>query len=257
MPAQWCLRYRCLHDSIKQAIFWAGQTVKADIISMSFGFARDDDAICEAIETVRRQRKHEVIFLASAGNSATDDEGFPARHPEVISVYATNGSGIFSERNPLSTRREAAVLATYGEGVPESLSNDFATAYPERSVCEPGSSVATAVMAAISATMLAYATVLPSLVRLQGPAASTSDRVMRHLWTGKGMEAVLYRLAQESRSQPYCRAVMPARFWKNRSEDLLRYCAIIDALSAIDAKSSRPPPVTSGGTDIPQHSMEG
>lgn len=222
---------------LEQAILWAGQTGKADIILMSFGFANDEQGIREAIETVQKQRKEDIIFLASAGNSSTDDESFPARHPSVISVYATNCYGAFLPSNSASTTNGAAVLGTYGDDIPDSLREEFRTTYPK--VCEPGSSVATAVMAGISATMLAYASVLPSLVPLQGVAASTSHAVLRRLWTTKGMEAMLHRLAQEDQDRPRLKAVKPMWFWKSRPNDTARYCAVFDTLSDIDRRFSR------------------
>lgn len=222
---------------VGQAILWAGQTGKADIISMSFGFPSDDQGIREAIETVQKKRKESIIFLASAGNSSMDDESFPARHPSVISVYATNCHGAFLQSNSASTSNGAAMLGTYGDDIPDSIREEFRTTYPM--VCEPGSSVATAIMAGISATMLAYASVLPSLVPLQGVAASTSNHVLQRLWTAKGMEAMLYRLAQEDIDRPRLKAVKPMWFWKSRPNDTMRYCAICDTLSAIDRRFPR------------------
>ncbi|EJT68504.1 hypothetical protein GGTG_13922 [Gaeumannomyces tritici R3-111a-1] len=217
--------------NIKEAILWAGQAGKADIISMSFGFPSDDQGIREAIETVQKGRNENIIFLASAGNSSTEDESFPARHPSVISVYATNCHGVFLQSNSASTGNGAAVLGTYGDDIPAAIREEFRTTYPK--VCEPGSSVATAIMAGISATMLAYASVLPSLVPFQGVT------VLQRLWTTKGMEAVLYRLAPEDRDRPRLRAVKPMWFWKNRPGDPMRYCAICDALSDIDRRFPR------------------
>ncbi|KAK4233927.1 hypothetical protein C8A03DRAFT_47630 [Achaetomium macrosporum] len=217
--------------NIKEAILWAGQAGKADIISMSFGFPSDDQGIREAIETVQNQRNENIIFLASAGNSSTDDESFPARHPSVISVYATNCHGVFLQSNSASTSNGAAVLGTYGDDIPAAIREEFRTTYPR--VCEPGSSVATAIMAGISATMLAYASVLPSLVSLQGVT------VLQHLWTTKGMEAMLYRLAPEDRDRPRLRAVKLMWFWKNRPDDASRYFAICDALWDIDRRLPR------------------
>ncbi|KAL8418730.1 hypothetical protein RB594_002080 [Gaeumannomyces avenae] len=217
--------------NIKEAILWAGQAGKADIISMSFGFPSDDQGIREAIDTVQKGRDGNIIFLASAGNSSAEDESFPARHPSVISVYATNCHGVFLQSNSASTSNGAAVLGTYGDDIPAAIREEFRTTYPK--VCEPGSSVATAIMAGISATMLAYASVLPSLVPLQ------EVTVLQRLWTTKGMEAVLYRLAPEDRDHPRLRAVKPMWFWKNRPDDHMRYCAICDVLSDIDRRFPR------------------
>ncbi|SPQ27138.1 eb9e5973-4242-4e07-a02c-a10ffa8441c9 [Thermothielavioides terrestris] len=219
--------------NVKEAILWAGQAGRADIISMSFGFPRDDPGIREAIETVQKQRNEEVIFIASAGNSSTDDESFPARHPSVISVYATNSHGTFLQSNPVSTSNGADILGAYGDDIPDAIREEFRTTYPK--VCQPGSSVATAVMAGISATMLAYADVLPSLVPFQREAAA----VLQCLRTTKGMEALLFRLAPNDRDHPRLRAVNPMWFWKNRSDDTMRYNAISEALWDIHRRLPR------------------
>ncbi|KAI0878595.1 hypothetical protein GGS24DRAFT_443418 [Hypoxylon argillaceum] len=224
-------------ENIKKAILWAGQTGNADIISMSFGFPDDDKGIRDAIETVYKNRGEDVIFFASAGNSSTDDESFPARHPHVISVYATNCYGTFLRSNSASTTNGAAVLGTYGDDIPDFIREEFSTTYPK--VCQPGSSAATAIMAGIGATMLLYASVLPLLVPLQGMVASTSNRVLKHLRTAKGMEAMLNRLAQRDFDHPRLKAVNPIWFWKDKPSDIQRYFAIIDALSDVDRRSPR------------------
>jgi subtilisin family serine protease len=204
---------------------------------MSFGLPTDDERIRDAIDTVQKNRKEDIIFLASAGNSSTDNESFPARHPSVISVYATNCHGSFLQSNSTSIANGAAVLGTYGDDIPDDIRNEFSTTYPN--ICKPGSSVATAIMAGISATMLAYGTALPLLVPLQGLAASTSNHVLQRLWTTKGMEAVLYRLAQKNMDNPRLNAVKPMWFWKSRPNDTVRYCALCDTLSDIDRRYPR------------------
>lgn len=193
---------------------------------MSFGFAYDDQGIREAIETVQKERHEDIIFFASAGNSSTDDESFPARHPAVISIYATNRHGTFLPSNSASTTNGAPVLGTYGDDIPDYIREEFKTTYPD--VCQPGSSVATAIMAGISATMLIYTTILPSLVSLQGQPASSAFQRLR---TTKGMERILYRLVQQVPEHPQLNAVKPAWFWKSRPNDMGRYMAFCDALA--------------------------
>ncbi|KAK1236933.1 hypothetical protein MKX08_007881 [Trichoderma sp. CBMAI-0020] len=216
--------------NIKKAILWAGQIGKADIIFMSFGFPNNDQGIREAIEKVQKERQDNIIFLASAGNSSIDDESFPARHPAVISVYATNCNGDFLQSNAKSTSNSAAVLGTFGDDIPSSIQEEFSSTYPK--ICEPGSSVAAVVMAGISATMLIYTAILPRLISLQGKA-STSDNILQRLRTTKGMEAALDRLAPKDDDYPRRRAVNPIWFWK-KSTDLARYAAIFDTLSKLD-----------------------
>ncbi|KAH8125516.1 hypothetical protein LI328DRAFT_167335 [Trichoderma asperelloides] len=218
------------------AILWAGRTGKADIISMSFGFPYDDQTIREAIETVQKERQEEIIFLASAGNSSTDDESFPARHSAVISVYATNCYGAFLQSNSASISNGAAVLGTYGDDLPDFIREEFSNTYPE--ACQPGSSVATAIMAGISATMLAYTTALPSIVPFQGILASTCSNVLQRLRTTKGMEEVLCRLVRQDLDHQRLKAVNPRWFWKSRPTDVDRYIAICDTLRNLDGRFS-------------------
>lgn len=222
---------------IEKAILWASRTGKADIISMSFGFSSDDPSIREAIETVHKERQEDIIFLASAGNSSTDDESFPARHPTVISVYATNCHGAFLQSNSKSISNGAAVLGTYGDDIPDFIREEFSTTYPE--VCQPGSSVATAIMAGISATMLAYTTVLPSIVPFQGTLASTCNDVLQRLRTTKGMEEVLCRLVRQDLDHQRLKAVNPRWFWKSRPTDVARYMAICDTLTNLNGRFPR------------------
>jgi subtilisin family serine protease len=222
---------------LKKAILWASRTGKADIISMSFGFPNDDRKIREAIETVQKERHEDIIFLASAGNSFTDDESFPARHPAVISVYATNSHGTFLQSNSASISNGAAVLGTYGDDIPDYIREEFRATYPD--VCQPGSSVATAIMAGISATMLAYAAVLPSIVPFQGTLDETNKDILRRLRTTKGMEEVLHRLVRQDPDHQRLRAVNPSWFWKSRRTDFDRYVAICDTLRNLDGRFPR------------------
>lgn len=224
---------KSLTQAAAQAILWAGQPGKADIIFTSFGISRKDEGgIGEAIEFVERERKEDIIFLASAGNSDTDDENFPACHPSVVAVYATDKHGVPLLSNAVSPGQNTWVLGTYGDS-PDSLRNEFAVPYP--GICEAGSSIATAAMAGISAAMLAYATVLPSLVELR------CNHVLKRLWTTKGMEALLYRLAPESKAHPWLRAVKPPVFWKNKSDDSMRHCVFIDTQSEVERLFPRRP----------------
>ncbi|KAK4118024.1 hypothetical protein N657DRAFT_554812, partial [Parathielavia appendiculata] len=212
-------------ENICKAILWAGKPGRADIIFTSFGVSRKDQGgIGEAIEAVERERREDIIFLASAGNSDTDDESFPACHASVIAVYATDKHGAPLSSNAASPGQSSWVLGTYGEP-PDSLRAEFASLYT--GICEAGSSIATAAMAGISATMLAYATALPSLVEIP------CNHVLKRLRTTKGMEALLCRLAPQSKAHPWLRAVKPPVFWKNKPGDSMRLCAFIDTQAEV------------------------
>ncbi len=96
-------------------------------------------------------------------------------------------------------------------------------------------------MAGISAAMLAYATVLPSLVEMR------SNHVLKRLWTTKGMEAFLCRLAPNSER---LRAVKPPVFWKNKSDDALRHCVFIDTQSEVERLFPRRPRAPAKNTGL-------
>lgn len=199
----------------------------------SFGTSRKDEGgIGEAIEAVERNRNGDIIFLASAGNSDAEEESFPACHASVVAVYATDEYGAPLPSNPVSPGDKTCVLGTYG-GPPDSLCEEFAHQYPQ--ICRAGSSIATAAMAGISAVMLAYAAVLPSLVELR------CNQALKRLWTCKGMEKLLYRLAPESKAHPWLRTVKPPVFWKTKSDDLARYCVFNDTQTDVERLFPRRP----------------
>ncbi|CAH0023172.1 unnamed protein product [Clonostachys rhizophaga] len=114
-------------DNIKEAITWAGIKEKVDIISMSFGIESGDDSVREihnAITIVNTERKGQVIFLAAASNdSSYQFDMFPARHPCVISIHATNEKGVFIF-NPSTPD---CILGTFSEGLKENAftANEF------------------------------------------------------------------------------------------------------------------------------------
>jgi hypothetical protein len=90
---------------------------------MSFGLEEDDDKVAEiskAIEKVAYERGGEVIFLAAASNdSSIQTNMFPARHPSVIPIHATNSKGTFIF-NPSTSD---TILGTFGEGIPDYVSS--------------------------------------------------------------------------------------------------------------------------------------
>ncbi|KAL8371262.1 hypothetical protein RB595_001210 [Gaeumannomyces hyphopodioides] len=114
-------------ENIRKAILWAGQPSRADIIMMSFGISRTDEGgVGEAIEAIEKERKENIIFLASAGNSDTDDESFPACHSSVVAVYATDKHGTPLSSNAMPSHPQSSwVLGTYGD-LPDSLRGEFA-----------------------------------------------------------------------------------------------------------------------------------
>ncbi|KAH6989088.1 hypothetical protein BKA56DRAFT_575051 [Ilyonectria sp. MPI-CAGE-AT-0026] len=176
-------------DNIAEAIRWAGRE-GADIISISFGFPREHKGITQAIQEVSA-RDGGVVFLASAGNSAYEDEAFPARHPAVISIYATNRYGTFVESNSRRPGNGNNIFGTFSDDITSNINSEFDEAY--RGVCQPGSSVSTAVAAGMAAIMLAYVAVLPKLI--PSPPSNETLRVLRRVHDSQGMTAVFRAMA--------------------------------------------------------------
>ncbi|KPM39540.1 hypothetical protein AK830_g7031 [Neonectria ditissima] len=213
-------------DNIAEAIRWAGDQ-GADVISMSFGFPRDHEGISRAIQEVT-SRDGGAVLLASAGNSADEAEAFPARHPAVISIYATNRHGTFLEFNSRRPNNGTHILGTFGDGIPPAISSEFEREY--RDVCQPGSSVATAVAAGMAAIMLAYIAVLPEII--PSPPSNQMLRALRRARDSRGMVAAFRAMAQE---MPDGRLfVNPVQFWRVKNTDEARYHAMSSHLWDVD-----------------------
>lgn len=139
-------------ENVTQAISWACSEWKVDIISMSFGYAKDQPNIRRAIRNATADRDDSILFFAAASNyGANEKEMFPARLESVISMRATNGTGEFAEFNPPCGLTEGKVLGTLGVDVScVGLSKDGEEVY------QSGTSVATAVAVGIAALLLEY-----------------------------------------------------------------------------------------------------
>ncbi|KAM5521688.1 putative subtilisin [Fusarium oxysporum f. sp. phaseoli] len=209
-------------DQIAQAIRWAGLEAEADIISMSFGFPRDDDAISAAIEDVERNR--DITFLASAGNNAAyQREAFPARHRSVISIRATDCQGTFNASNPPITDRSTFVLGTFGDNLPTRLNDEITKRFGPH-ICHPGSSIATAVAAAISASTIAYAEVLSTVLPIP-----TEQSPVKCLKRTEGMRRLLEKMAPDQTG--HNRFINPIWFWSEKADAWRAWAAMYDAVS--------------------------
>lgn len=83
--------------------------------------------------------------------------------------------------------------------------------------------------------MLAYGTVLPSLVKFEGRASDAS--VFKRLWESKGMEALLYKMSKDQPERKWF--VDPIAFWMRKSDDHSRYSAIHDCMWDYQLKLQR------------------
>src|SRR5437762_604440 len=124
-----------------QAISWASREWKADIISMSFGYADEQQCISRAIRGALHERDDSILFFAAASNyGANDKEMFPASHDSVISIRGTNSNGDFEDFNPPRNQSGEAVFGTLGLDVPSAWLSDH-----EDEIYKSGTSIATAV----------------------------------------------------------------------------------------------------------------
>ncbi|KAL6695291.1 peptidase S8/S53 domain-containing protein [Trichoderma pleuroticola] len=206
---------------VAQGIRWAALEQNADIISMSFGFPASDieayKQISEAIEEVKMKRDGQIIFLASAGNSGVyEDETFPATHPFVISIRATNSSRQFMNTNPRNRSGDGVAFGAIGDDLPLHL-RDFR---PEVSL--PGTSAATAVAAGTAAIMLTYVQILPHLLEME------LDEILKQLWTTEGMRKMFMKISDDMAQQQ--RFLNPVKFFLDKPNPFRRYCAIVECL---------------------------
>ena len=191
-------RYRILPDGLLagmltkfQAISWASKEWKADIISMSFGYAEEQQCISRAIRRALCERDDSILFFAAASNyGANDKEMFPARHDSVISMRGTNSNGNFEDFNPPRNWNEETVFGTLGLDVPSAWLSDR-----DDQVYKSGTSIATAVAAGIAGTLLGYE-------NCKSKEGAFQD-VNKKLRTHQGMEAMFRTLAVRTQKEHY------------------------------------------------------
>ena len=180
---------------VAEALKWAINDKKVDIISLSLGWDEWKHSIAEQINEARQ--KHILIFAAASNNGRfkPDYGSYPAWEPTVFCINASTGSGVKWDRNPLHSDdkvnlmflgKDIAVLGSNNK--PESAGDERLT----------GTSFATPIAAATAALVL-------DLVRWQ---ASNYPKVERCLKTYEGMSAVFQAMSGKSTKDGYYH-VMP------------------------------------------------
>ncbi|KAI0523944.1 hypothetical protein F5B22DRAFT_423458 [Xylaria bambusicola] len=125
---------------VVDAFNWALKE-EVDIISMSFG-SREHIA---ALETAIVDCKDKAIIFASASNYGLNDpRTYPARDDRVICVHALDGLGGLDSINPATEAKSN--YGTLGLGIKLN--------WQGKAECRSGTSYATPILAAISATLL-------------------------------------------------------------------------------------------------------
>ncbi|XXG96336.1 hypothetical protein Hte_002618 [Hypoxylon texense] len=172
---------------IAQAINFAVEVWKVDIISMSFGFPTCDIDGYEELEKaiMNAYSKHVLLFAAASNSGGQRGRAYPAREQNVICIHSTDANGNRSGFSPTAVPDDIN-LATVGEAVesswPVHLCDDVAN--PSCIKYKSGTSYATPIAAGIAAFLLQY-----TRQCLPGKA----DMLKRQ----KRMKAVLRRVAEK------------------------------------------------------------
>ncbi|CAG9982380.1 unnamed protein product [Clonostachys byssicola] len=158
-----------------QAIDWATNTVKADIICLSLGYRVAHDAADTAVDNAI---KAGVLVIAAASNSGIlERRARPACLDGVICLHAANGYGCVSEMNPGKLVDETN-FSTLGDGVHVLQKGEFEL--------KAGTSYAAPIAAGFIACILSFIEAkVPGLQALQ----------VEKLRRKKGMEAVLKKMS--------------------------------------------------------------
>ncbi len=114
-----------------------------DVINMSISLAENSEALKEAVNFADSK---DILLVAASGNDSSDTKYYPASYECVIKVGATNESGIIAN---FSTRGEDVDFAAPGVGI-------YTTNYNNRYKTVSGTSFASPLVAALSATILSY-----------------------------------------------------------------------------------------------------
>lgn len=171
---------------------------------------------------MRKIRENAIVFLASAGNDVNRSEAYPACDPSVISMYAAESTGAFLQTNPIPLEESRRLLGTYGDNVPDAVLAELRAQFTQGDF-SAGTSVATAVAAGIVGLMLAYAALVPHVLRGCGAEAVYSE-----LKTTDGMRHMLFSMARSWHKRQYF--INPILFWSYKSDDSSMYRALCKAL---------------------------
>lgn len=176
-----------------QAIDWALDE-KVDIISMSFGFENENEAIDEAID--RAFKADKLIFAAASNEGGNKRRSRLGRSPSVICVHACDGKGNKGGMSPSPLRRKEN-FATLGVAVK--------SRWKGKTVYKSGTSFATPMAAAIAANVLEFANFKCNL----------SIKHRKLLYSRSGMAKLFEAISEERDGYDY---VQPGRLWDDKDE---------------------------------------
>ncbi|KAH7388945.1 peptidase S8/S53 domain-containing protein [Cadophora sp. MPI-SDFR-AT-0126] len=193
--------------SITEAIDYAANELRVDIITMSFGLDRENSEVQAAI---RNAFFKNILMFAAASNSGGNLKvKYPARKDEVICVYATDGSGNAFTKNPNNLTSSSFHFATLGVGVksswPRKLQNPPLKLGEASERRQTGTSFATPIVAGIAACIIEFAIV-----------HGLSEELLAVLKTRQGMQKTLLKLMVDDTPRSGLHYVHP---WKMFEDD--------------------------------------
>ncbi|KAK1056933.1 hypothetical protein LTR74_014531 [Friedmanniomyces endolithicus] len=204
--------------AITRALKYAITVWKVDIISMSFGYQNAIPAIGEVID----DNAGKVIMFGAASNCGGNAPiSWPARHPNVICVFATDADGNFYRKDP--TPQKGTNLAVLGTSVggcwPPALNDGGNLQHKSGTSCATpiAAGIAGVVMKLMRARKSAFLESLPVFSKLWNEKKKL--KYEQHLLTlGKpwGMKAVLGLMTEERQGYDY---IAPWRLFDNDNED--------------------------------------
>lgn len=178
----------------------------------------DESILSNAITQALARRNQRILFFAAAANDGGNQiEMFPARHPSVFSIRATDHQGAFLTLNPPPDFSGVDVFGTLGREVPAAPLSSQRTDTGE--VCMTGTSAATPIAAGIAATILGYA-------RLRLEKETKVDlNALKLIWTERGMRLMLLKLSRKMGEKQYY--LYAEKFiWQS---DMVRDAMLLDA----------------------------
>lgn len=149
-----------LADPGSQAIISAVDEWKVDMISMSFGYPKNQtDGFKELENAILYAHSKSVLMFAAASNGgANQDRAYPARDPHVICIHSTDSNGNRSKFSPTALLYDINV-ATIGEAIQSSWPVNLCDpdSNPDCVQYKSGTSYATPIAVGIAAFLLQYA----------------------------------------------------------------------------------------------------
>ena len=185
--------------TIVQAIKYASEVWKADIISIASGFEKDHPATRRAIK--RAATDGILIFAAASNYGNIRHVTFPARMQDVICVFCTDGRAkVSSSINPAPQTTKSKNFAILGEGV---------MVPPSTTDLVTGTSVATCIAAGLAGRLLDFSRHTDCQKRI---------RCAENLASVEGISAVFAHMAKGAEDHKY-NCVVPGRLLQHLDED--------------------------------------